>query len=160
MMETVGFICFNRCSVFAPASPSMEVSTRTRTGSKERKMRKASCSLEATVTSKLRWDKCEARYLAMATSSSTISTRVFGFIPTPGGNLPAPCDGSEKYQTGTEVLTGPNKPIDIVLRFHFRVFRCLTGAPLVGFCWKRAKRGLLSPLFARSIMTNVLFEID
>src|SRR6185312_2144032 len=89
MMETVGLICFRRCNVSLPASPSMDVSTRTRTGSNERKTRRASCSLEATVTSKLRRDRWAARYLAIATSSSTISTRVLGFIHAPSGNKSA-----------------------------------------------------------------------
>src|SRR5438445_8678828 len=128
IMETVGLICFRRCKVSLPASPSMEVSTRTRTGSKERKIRRASCSLEATVTSKFRRDKCAARYFAMATSSSTISTRVLGFIHAPSGKTAAFwLESQNRLITGTEIPIGGSYPSDIVLRFHFQVFGCLTG---------------------------------
>src|SRR6478672_7354027 len=120
MMETVGLICFKRCNVSLPASPSIEVSTKTKTGSKERKIRRASCSLEATVTSKFRRDKCAARYFAMATSSSTISTRVLGFIHAPSGKTARLLNGkSNRLRTGTEIPTGGDYPSDIVLRFHF-----------------------------------------
>src|SRR5258708_24438144 len=118
-METVGLMCFRRSRTPMPAAEFMAVSTRTKTGSTLRKMRKASWSVVATVTSKFLRDRCEARYLAIAASSSTIRTRVLSFMPVSW-------IWPEKVGLDKSAA-GPNLALLIVLRFHFQVFGCLHG---------------------------------
>src|SRR5260370_6760669 len=82
-------------------------------------MRKASWSVVATVTSKFLRDRCEARYLAIAASSSTIRTRVLSFMPVSW-------IWPEKVGLDKSAA-GQNLALLIVLRFHFQVFGCLQG---------------------------------